>query len=109
MPTTRRGKPQCRTVFRKYLLAKTPHGSVWGVRSSRNEDKLACDVWSTYSHNGATTLGDVERHLAALRAHAPGCGCGLCSAAAHVRPLGVWLILSEWMRGTASTRRRAAR
>jgi hypothetical protein len=73
-------------------------------------DKLALDI---YNHAQATgepiTLGMVERRFAELCSHEPGCACGLCAAAATVRPLGVYRIASVWQGSIAATRRRAVR
>jgi hypothetical protein len=55
------------------------------------------------------TLAMVERRLEELLAHAPGCGCRLCEAAAKVRVGHVYQIAAAWQRATAATRRRARR
>jgi hypothetical protein len=71
---------------------------------------LAIDV---YQHATATgqpiTLGTVERRPDELRGHEPECGCGLCSAAATARAMGVWYVVRGWAGRIAATRRRAQR
>ena len=77
---------------------------------TRNEDELAIDVWRHAEAIGEpVTLGLVERRLDELRAHASGCACGLCTAAAVVRPSGVWYVVRGWAGGIAATRRRSRR
>ena len=51
------------------------------VAATRNEDKLAVDVYRRAETTGEkVTLGFVERHLDELRSHPPDCLCGLCTA-----------------------------
>jgi hypothetical protein len=80
------------------------------VAVSRSEDLLAIDIFRRAQASGEPiTLGTVERRLAELLSHEPGCACGLCAAAAKVRPWGVWMVVSRWQSGVAATRRRAVR
>lgn len=56
--------------------------------TSRAEDTLAVDIYRRAAESGEEiTLGTVERRLSELLAHEPDC-CGLCTAAASVRPQG---------------------
>ena len=78
--------------------------------ATRTEDTLAIDVYRHAEAIGEpVTFGLVERRLDELRAHACGCACGLCAAAAAVRASGVWYVVRGWAGGIAATRRRAAR
>jgi hypothetical protein len=79
------------------------------VAATRNEDFLAVEIYRRAEEFGEEiTLGTVERRLSELLAHEPGC-CGLCTAAASVRPQGVWWTLRGWVVGVNATRRRAPR
>jgi hypothetical protein len=79
------------------------------VGASRADDTLAIDIYRRAEESGEeVTLGTVERRLSELLAHEPGC-CGLCTAAASVRPQGVWWTLRGWVGGVNATRRRARR
>jgi hypothetical protein len=80
------------------------------VAATRNEDMIAVDIYRRAEESGEPiTLGTVERRLSELLAHEPGCPCGLCTAAASVRPQGVWWIVRAWVGGVNATRRRARR
>jgi hypothetical protein len=80
------------------------------VAATRNEEKLAIDVYSRAESSGQPiTLGIVERHLDELRGHQPDCPCGLCAAAHAARASGVFYVANRWAAGIAATRRRAAR
>jgi hypothetical protein len=74
------------------------------VAATVNEDKLAIHIYRRAAGK-PITLGTVEQHLDELLAHQPGCGCGLCAAAATVRPWGVWMVVSRRGKGTESIRR----
>lgn len=88
----------------------TKQRKVTAVAASTAEDRLAVDVFTRAEHTGQpVTLGLVERRLEELRAHPAGCRCGLCDAAASVRPAGVLRVVLGWSAGIAATRRRAAR
>lgn len=61
------------------------------VPATWNEDRIAIDVYRRAQQTGEPiTLGTVERHIDELLSHPPDCPCGLCTAAASVRPWGVW-------------------
>jgi hypothetical protein len=75
----------------------------------RDEDKLALDVYQYARATGEPlTLATVERRLQELRAHKPGCACGLCEAADSVRASGVWYVVRGWLGGITAMRRRSA-
>ena len=69
----------------------------------------AADVFKQADATGErNTLGTVERRLAELAGHPPGC-CELCTAAAAVTARGVYWIAANWQAQIAVTRRRALR
>jgi hypothetical protein len=77
------------------------------VRAVEATELLACDIFNTGSRQ--ITLGDVERHLAALRSHPPQCTCGRCQAAALVRADRVLMVVRAWQRQVHATRAWALR
>lgn len=77
---------------------------------SRSEDLLAIDVFTRAQATGERiTLATVERRLDELLSHEPGCECGLCAAAAGVKPWYVYRVVAGWAGIAASTRHRAMR
>jgi hypothetical protein len=78
------------------------------VAATHNEDRIAIAIYRSAAGQ-PITLGAVEQALEQLLAHPPDCDCGLCTAAATVRPYGVWQVVRRWQSGVAATRRRAAR
>ena len=77
---------------------------------TRNEDRLAVEVFTRCQAAGRPVdLPAVEALLGELLAHQPGCRCGLCDAAARVRPARVLAVARSWAGGIAASRRRATR
>lgn len=77
------------------------------MRASVHEDRIALALFERCQQTGQpVTLGAAESLVSELLGH-QGCGCGLCGAAAMVKPRGVLMVAQEWARGIAATRRRA--
>ena len=71
---------------------------------------LAADVFTVADQTRQRiTFGDVERYLAQLVTHPPGCTCGRCGLAARVTAQRVYAIASGWQRWYARPRVRALR
>jgi hypothetical protein len=94
-------------INRNYLSRSAPHQLPTAL--TRAEDTLAIDIYRRAEESGEEiSLGTVERRLSELLAHEPGC-CGPCTAAASVRPQGVWWVVRAWVGRVNATRRRARR
>lgn len=77
------------------------------MRASVHEDRIALALFERCQQTGQpVTLGAAEKLVRELRRHRD-CGCGLCGAAAMVKPRGVHRVAQAWARGIAATRRRA--
>ena len=71
--------------------------------------RVSLDVFKQADATGERiTLGTVERRLAELAGHPPGC-CELCTAAANVTVQQVYWVAANWQGQIAVTRRRARR
>ena len=80
------------------------------MRVQEAAELVAIDVFQRADKAGQRiTLAMVERRVDELLAHAPGCRCRLCEAAAKVRVGHVWQIASAWQGAIAATKRRAVR
>ena len=80
------------------------------VRVQEAAELVAIDVFQRADKAGQRiTLAMVERRVDELLAHAPGCRCRLCEAAAKVRVRDVHRIAVNWESAIGATRRRATR
>ena len=71
---------------------------------------IAADLFKGADQNRyRITFGDVERHLAQLADHVPGCSCGRCGLVSRVTAQRVYAIASGWQRQVRATRVRAMR
>ena len=71
---------------------------------------LAADLFKNAEQTGQRiTFGDVQRHLAQLASHPPGCTCGRCVLVSRVNAHRVYAIASGWQRQVRATRVRGMR
>ena len=84
--------------------------SVVAVRVVECAELIAADVFRNADATRARiTFGDVERYLAQLADHVPGCSCGRCGLVSRVTAQRVYAIASGWQRQVRATRVRAMR
>ena len=84
--------------------------TVFSVRVAEASELIAADLFRNADENRyRITFGDVERHLAMLANHVPGCSCGRCPLVSRVSAQRVYAIASDWRREVRATRVRAMR
>ena len=95
------------------LWARCGHGASATLSTVQHQDDalaVAVDVFKRAdASRERVTLGLVERRLAELAGHEPGCGCGVCAVVGSVTAAAVFWVAANWQNQIAVTRRRAVR
>ena len=80
------------------------------MRVVEASELIAADVFQSAEKTRARiTFGDVQRYLAQLAGHHPGCSCGRCELVSRVTAQRIYAIASGWQRQIRATRTRGMR
>ena len=85
-------------------------GATLTPRAAEAVEAIGVEVCRQCAASGRdVTVPTIERVLRQLQAHRPGCGCGLCAAAASVSADRVFDVVASWERSVRRRRARALR